>query len=193
MHTTTHATPTAFRLGGTDREALLRELQPVVVKTARLIVGSGTPLAEDAAQEALLAVWRAAPDLADTRAARAWAATIATRTAIRYAQRERRRAWLGRERVAVEETFRTEASSDMLELKDAFDALPPKQRAVAVLRLYVGLDERETAAAVGCSVGTVKSQLHDARRSLRRSLGNRDDAEAMASAHEDDTEKRHRR
>ena len=66
-----------------------------------------------------------------------------------------------------------------MELKAAFDALAPKQRAVAVLRLHVGLDEAETAAAVGCSVGTVKSQLHDARRSLQRSLSTRHDPEAM--------------
>jgi DNA-directed RNA polymerase specialized sigma24 family protein len=43
-------------------------------------------------------------------------------------------------------------------------------RAVAVLRLYVGLSERETSKVLGCSVGTVKSQLHDARERLTRFL-----------------------
>jgi DNA-directed RNA polymerase specialized sigma24 family protein len=56
--------------------------------------------------------------------------------------------------------------SELVELKDAFDRLPPGQRATAVLRLYVGLSEQETAEALGCSVGAVKHQLHDARRSL---------------------------
>ncbi len=59
---------------------------------------------------------------------------------------------------------------EVLELKDAFDALPPRQRATAVLRLYVGLTEQETADALGCSVGTVKHQLHDARQALAAHL-----------------------
>jgi RNA polymerase sigma factor (sigma-70 family) len=56
-------------------------------------------------------------------------------------------------------------------LKEAFDALPPKLRATAVLRLYVGLSESEAAEALGCPVGTVKRRLHDARLRLARDLG----------------------
>ena len=40
------------------------------------------------------------------------------------------------------------------------------ERAIAVLRLYNGLSEEETAATLGCSVGAVKSQLNEARRRL---------------------------
>ena len=47
-------------------------------------------------------------------------------------------------------------------------ALPERQRAVVVLRYYEDLTERETAEVLGCSVGTVKSQAHDAIRALRR-------------------------
>jgi RNA polymerase sigma-70 factor (sigma-E family) len=50
-------------------------------------------------------------------------------------------------------------------------ALPERQRAVVVLRYYEDLTERETAEVLGCSVGTVKSQAHDAIRALRRGLG----------------------
>ncbi|RYP83260.1 SigE family RNA polymerase sigma factor [Nocardioides guangzhouensis] len=49
-------------------------------------------------------------------------------------------------------------------------ALPERQRAVVVLRYYEDLTERETAEVLGCAVGTVKSQLHDAVGSLRRGL-----------------------
>ena len=55
-------------------------------------------------------------------------------------------------------------------LKAAFDRLPPRLRATAVLRLQAGLTEDETAAVLQCSVGTVKSNLHDARRQLTRVL-----------------------
>lgn len=44
-------------------EAVLVELQPLVVRTVRLVVGSGSAVAEDAAQEALLELSRALPRL----------------------------------------------------------------------------------------------------------------------------------
>jgi RNA polymerase sigma factor (sigma-70 family) len=50
-------------------------------------------------------------------------------------------------------------------------ALPDRQRAVVVLRYYEELTESETAEVLGCAVGTVKSQTHDALRALRRGLG----------------------
>ena len=50
-------------------------------------------------------------------------------------------------------------------------ALPPRQRAVVVLRFYQDLTERQVAEELGCSIGTVKSQGHDAVQALRRGLG----------------------
>ena len=44
-------------------------------------------------------------------------------------------------------------------------------RAVLVLRYYEDLTEADTAAALGCSVGTVKSQSHAAIKRLRLTLG----------------------
>ena len=48
--------------------------------------------------------------------------------------------------------------------------LPPRQRAAVVLRYYEDLPEREIASVLGCSVGTVKSQLNKAARKLRKEL-----------------------
>jgi RNA polymerase sigma-70 factor (sigma-E family) len=47
----------------------------------------------------------------------------------------------------------------------ALEELPPRMRAVVVLRWYEGLSEAETAETLGCSVGSVKSQ---ASRGLAR-------------------------
>ncbi|GAA1372915.1 hypothetical protein GCM10009661_35720 [Catellatospora chokoriensis] len=55
-------------------------------------------------------------------------------------------------------------------LTRALATLAPRQRAVLVLRYYEDLSEADTAAAMGCSVGTVKSQTNLALTNLRRSL-----------------------
>ncbi|MEV4611835.1 SigE family RNA polymerase sigma factor [Kitasatospora sp. NPDC049258] len=56
------------------------------------------------------------------------------------------------------------------ELLHALRALPERQRAVVVLRHFEDLSEKDTAAALGCSVGTVKSQNARAMARLRAAL-----------------------
>jgi RNA polymerase sigma-70 factor (sigma-E family) len=53
-------------------------------------------------------------------------------------------------------------------LLDALNRLGPRQRAVVVLRYWLDLSETDTAAALNCSVGTVKSQASRALASLRK-------------------------
>lgn len=49
----------------------------------------------------------------------------------------------------------------------ALEGLPPRMRAVVVLRCYEGLTEAETAHALGCSLGSVKSQTSRGLARLR--------------------------
>ena len=55
-------------------------------------------------------------------------------------------------------------------LLTALQRLGPRQRAVIVLRYWLDLTEQETAAALNCSVGTVKSQASRALATLRESI-----------------------
>ena len=156
-------------VGGEDAAVaeLVRELQPLVVRTARLIVGSGSAAAEDAAQEAMIDVLRGLESLREPRGVSAWAARLATRRALRVAKRERLLGALGERRLSGVTLPR---DADFLVIHDAFYALPPRMRAVAVLRLHCGFTEQEVASIVGCALGTVKSQLSQARRRLAAAL-----------------------
>lgn len=49
----------------------------------------------------------------------------------------------------------------------ALATLPPRQRATVVLRYFDDLTEADTAAALGCSIGTVKTQCSRAMHALR--------------------------
>jgi RNA polymerase sigma-70 factor (sigma-E family) len=59
------------------------------------------------------------------------------------------------------------AVADRAALMTALARLPERQRACVVLRYFEELDVRETAAVLGCSEGTVKSQTSRALASLR--------------------------
>src|SRR6516225_4408969 len=53
---------------------------------------------------------------------------------------------------------------------DALLALPPRRRAVLVLRYLEDLPESQVAEIMGCSIGTVRSQSHRAVAQLRLAL-----------------------
>lgn len=87
---------------------------------------------------------------------------------------ERRSSWARRVTLSnqVPETAAPSLDQDgSLDLHNAVAALPPRQRAVLVLRFYSDLTVEQSAEALGCTPGTVKSQTAKALDSLRRSLG----------------------
>jgi RNA polymerase sigma-70 factor (sigma-E family) len=62
----------------------------------------------------------------------------------------------------------SEVAARRIDLATALAQLPARQRAVVVLRFYEDMSEADTAATLGCSVGTVKSQTSAALAKLRR-------------------------
>ena len=137
-------------------------------RTAYLLVGD-PGLAEDLVQTALAKTYAAWSSVRDMRAAPAYARTTLVNTAASWF---RKRSW----RNEVPTTDLPEASHEhdptvRPAVLDALAHLPPRQRAVVVLRYYEDLSVAETAAALGCSDGTVKSQTSKALDTLRRLLG----------------------
>jgi RNA polymerase sigma-70 factor (sigma-E family) len=86
---------------------------------------------------------------------------------------ERRRPWA---RVRLLSTLPDEAGPDPgdlavgLDLRSALAALPARQRAVLVLRFFCDMSVEQTAQALGCATGTVKSQTSLALAAMRRRL-----------------------
>jgi RNA polymerase sigma-70 factor (sigma-E family) len=80
----------------------------------------------------------------------------------------RRRVWLPG--VQIDGTAAHPDTDAVLDVQEALAAIPPRQRATLVLRFYCDLDVEQTAIALRCSAGTVKSQTSKGLASLRRML-----------------------
>ena len=142
-----------------------------LARLARLLTGDPEG-ADDLAADALVALWRRWDRVraADHPAAyaRGVVANLA-RSHIRSAMRERRR-------VALFWAQCTEHSDApdvpaVVDVQQALRTLPFRKRACVVLRHAFDLSERETALALGVSVGTVKSQTSKGMAQLERLLG----------------------
>jgi len=57
-----------------------------------------------------------------------------------------------------------------LQVRRAVDGLPPKQRAALVLAYFEGMSYREVAEVLGCSIGTIKTQMSRAMKKLASRL-----------------------
>jgi RNA polymerase sigma-70 factor (sigma-E family) len=95
---------------------------------------------------------------------------------------ERRSGWTRRVKVTDRLPDAPVLATDrdgLMDLQAAVAGLPPGQRAVLVLRYYCDLNIDQTAAALGCGTGTVKSQTAKAIATLR---GRLDDDVAITTA-----------
>ena len=140
-------------------------------RAAYLMVGNHQS-AEDLLQEALTKTYIAWPRLRDPAAAEAYTRKAITTTAISW---WRRKSWHNEKpRGEVPERpcdNQDDASVNRDWLWNELQTLPPRQRIAVVLRFYEDLTEAQTAEVMGCSVGTVKSQVSAALKKLRAKLG----------------------
>ena len=163
---------------------------PGLCRLATLLLGGDAGAAEEAVQEAFVQTyigwWRVRdPARADAYVRRAVVNQCRSRLRRRGSEeRANRRTWmaggLDRERcpagevpgpqLADEPSRHAQHSDDTARVLAAVRALPERQRAAVVLRYYQDLSDAQIAATLGCSLGTVKSQLSKARAHLGRLL-----------------------
>jgi RNA polymerase sigma-70 factor (sigma-E family) len=104
---------------------------------------------------------------------------------VREFLRERRTGWARRVSLTAQLPDSPGQIADhdgALDLRAAVAALPPRQRAVLVLRFYCDLNVGQSAQVLGCTAGTIKSQTAKALATLRRALGRDPEAAGPATA-----------
>ena len=138
---------------------------PILPSMVRLAKRLADPAyADDIIQEALIRAWRHRRKFNPDRGTyRSWLFAIVANEA----RRPRRR--LSRLSSNVKD-LGIAPREDVLDLTAALPKLPKRQRLAIDCFYYAALTVDETAFVMGCSRGTVKSTLADARANLRRIL-----------------------
>jgi RNA polymerase sigma-70 factor (ECF subfamily) len=138
---------------------------------ARLILRDEAA-AEDATQEALVAVWRHIHGLRDPDRFEAWLHRLLVNACNREARSGRKRSAIELH-VAANEAPQPDPNLGLLDrdqLERGFLRLEADQRAVLVLHYYVGLSLDDVAEALSIPRGTVRSRLHRATQAMRAAL-----------------------
>jgi len=125
--------------------------------------------AEDAAQEALIILYRKIGTLRVAAALASWMFQIVHNECIRRTRAALRRP-VSTTKVEVSAEEAALASLEMQRIVDCVAGLPADQRVVLVLRDIHGLSGAATAQALGLSKAAMKSRLHRARELLHVSL-----------------------
>jgi RNA polymerase sigma factor (sigma-70 family) len=155
--------------GVTDSaEQFARSVAPLRAVMLRLARTLNPPQqAEDVVQDALARAWTKRDQFSPERGSfEAWVLAVLANIA--------KGRWRRLEPVLPLDLGAVVAQRDhdaSLDIRRAVNSLPPRQRSAVVLFYYVDLSVLDIAEILGTSPGTVKSALHDGRRSLAERLG----------------------
>lgn len=144
-------------------------------------------LAEELTAEAFARAWGHWRKVAGHPAPAAWVVRTALNTHVSWWRRRRREVvWdattvgaSGDAGAARGASGDGDATAVDLAIRDALRTLPARQREVVVLRVFLDLDTRSTAAALGLAPGTVQSHLHRAMKALRAELEEHNEREEI--------------
>jgi RNA polymerase sigma-70 factor (ECF subfamily) len=128
--------------------------------------------ADDALQQALVAMWRDLPSLRDVDRFEGWTYRLVTRASLQELRRRRGRAYVA---LSIEDgpAGLGDMASEVAirdQVQRALGVLSADHRAVIVLRHFVGLPIEEIGEVLTIPAGTVASRLHHAMRLLRAAI-----------------------
>jgi RNA polymerase sigma-70 factor (ECF subfamily) len=152
-------------------DRLMREFGERTLAHLRGIVGDD---ADDVQQEVWFTVYRQLSGLSNPRAFRTWLFQTTRHRAIDFLRARKRERELADE--AAREMDLTVApvnepsDLDVSSLGAALNTLIPIHREVLVLRYQEDMGYGDIAIVVGCSIGTIRSRLHAAKRRLQEAL-----------------------
>ena len=130
--------------------------------------------AADLSQETFLKAYQGLGKFKKRSSFHTWLYRITINLCINYLRRKGNRQYVGLEKIQTIQNPNVLEKLEMEQLQNivncAVDALPEKQRAAVILRIYHGLSHKEISDVLGCSVGTVKANYFHAIRNLRKSL-----------------------
>lgn len=126
--------------------------------------------ANDAAQEALVKIWRELPALRDVARFDAWSYRILVNACYAEHRRLRRTLPTALAMPLADEDDPIGAVADRDQLERGFARLPAEQRAALVLQHYLDLSLADIAEVLDVPIGTVRSRLHYARNAMRAAL-----------------------
>lgn len=143
---------------------------PALYRYAYLLSGNHAD-AEDLAQQTLLKAYGAWSRVIGADSPTAYLRRTLTNTYLSQRRPKVRRAEVLTDDLEAPATQTTMSGpEDRMVLWPHVRSLPPRQRAVVVLRYYEDLSEQQIAEVLGCSTGNVKSTAHRALQSLRAAL-----------------------
>jgi RNA polymerase sigma-70 factor (sigma-E family) len=142
---------------------------PRLVRTAYAVCGD-LGVAEDAVQTAFAKAFRSWRRISRLTAPEAYLRRMAVNEVLNDRRLARHRHEVSRAEPPERATARWAFDDGRDELWQVLATLPPRQRAVLVLRYYEDLSEHQIADALGCRPGTVKSQASAALATLRSRL-----------------------
>jgi RNA polymerase sigma factor (sigma-70 family) len=153
--------------------ALVSGSHPHVQRFAFALCASSED-AEDAAQEALIVLFRKIGTLRAVGALSSWMFQIVRHECLRRAQAIMAGTAASHERVTVSAEDDVVRRLEVERVASAIASLPADQRRVLIMRGVQGLPGAAVARSVGLSTAAMKSRLHRARAAVRADLAGED-------------------
>ncbi len=132
--------------------------------------------AEDVHQEVWLSVYQKVSALVNPKGFRTWLYQITRNRAIDYLRRSKRHPELLDSVKEVVEEYTNEAAGEDLtdaevkSLEKAMEQLNTKHRDVLILKYWEEMSYEEISLILGCSIGTVRSRIYNAKENLKKIL-----------------------